>query len=59
MSWIPSSLEPTLASLHTGTYKRVILQNANVQFGFKGKMHFINAVIARVQFEGKEMAGSP
>lgn len=43
MSWISSSLEPTLASLHTGTYKRVMLENANVHFGFKGKMHFINA----------------
>lgn len=43
MSWIPSSLEPTLASLHTGTYKWIMLQNANVQFGFKGKMNFIKA----------------
>lgn len=42
MSWIPSSLEPTLASLHTGTCKWATLQNANVQFGFKGKMNFIN-----------------
>lgn len=44
MSWIPLSLGPTLASHHTGAYKWLMLQNANVQFAFKGKMNFVNTI---------------